>query len=196
MTCEKAFSIIAQTSNRNKSLFDEISKPILCSDRSEHPGHHFFYCSIHWCHIPSGGERLPAIRPAPAGYFIALSSQRVQHRMVYPSFGGGLPAYPNPLQMQFSFQQLFTFFVNPYIAILVSSLVYIIAGFWVTFLLLRDVLELKPLSAILGASFFIANGFFIERLVVGHADKITFPLIVIPVFALFYRKSRPGSLEY
>lgn len=26
-----------------------------------------------------------------------------------PSFGGGLPAYPNPLQMQFSLQQLFTF---------------------------------------------------------------------------------------
>jgi len=105
-----------------------------------------------------------------------------------PSFGGGLPAYPNPLQMQFSFQQLFTFFVNPYIAILVSSLVYIIAGFWVTFLLLRDVLEFRPFSAILGAGFFVANGFFIERLVVGHADKITFPLIVIPVFALFYRK--------
>jgi hypothetical protein len=105
-----------------------------------------------------------------------------------PSFGGGLPAYPNPLQMQFSLQQLFTFFANPWIAILATSAVYIVVGFWVTFLLLRDVLELKPFSAILGASFFVANGFFIERLVVGHADKITFPLIVIPIFALFYRK--------
>ena len=105
-----------------------------------------------------------------------------------PSFGGGLPAYPNPLQMQFSFQQLFTFFVNPFIAILATGAVYIIVGFWVTFLFLRDVVDLKPLSAILGASFFIANGFFIERLVIGHADKISFPLIVIPVFALFYRK--------
>jgi hypothetical protein len=105
-----------------------------------------------------------------------------------PSFGGGLPAYPNPLQMQFSLQQLFTFFANPWIAILATSAVYIVVGFWVTFLLLRDVLELKPFSAILGASFFVANGFFIERLVVGHADKITFPLIVIPIFGLFYRK--------
>ncbi len=105
-----------------------------------------------------------------------------------PSFGGGLPAYPNPLQMQFSFQQLFTFFANPWIAILASGAVYIALGFWITFLLLRDVLELKPLSSILGAGFFVANGFFIERLVVGHADKITFPLIVIPMFALFYRK--------
>jgi len=105
-----------------------------------------------------------------------------------PSFGGGLPAYPDPLQMQFSLQQLFTFFVNPWIAILASSVIYIIIGFWITFLFLQDVLEYKPLSAILGASFFVASGFFIERVVVGHADKITFPLIVIPVFALLNHK--------
>jgi len=105
-----------------------------------------------------------------------------------PSFGGGLPAYPNPLQMQFSFQQLFTFFAYPYVAILASGALYITVGFWITYLLLCEVLEFKPFSAILGASFFVANGFFIERLVVGHADKITFPLIVIPIFALFYRK--------
>jgi hypothetical protein len=105
-----------------------------------------------------------------------------------PSFGGGLPAYPNPLQMQFSFPQLFTFFVNPWVAILASGVVYIIIGFLVTFLFLRDVLEFKPLSAILGASFFVASGFFIEQMVVGHTDKITFPLIVVPVFALLNRK--------
>ena len=54
-----------------------------------------------------------------------------------PSFGGGLPAYPNPLQMQFSIPQLFTFFVNPWVAILASSVIYIIIGFWGTFLFLR-----------------------------------------------------------
>ena len=105
-----------------------------------------------------------------------------------PSFGGGLPAYPNPLQMQFSIQQLFTFFFNPWIAILASIVVYIAIGFGVTFLFLRDVLEFKPLAAILGASFFVASGFFIEQAVVGHADKITFPLIVVPVFALLNHK--------
>ncbi len=105
-----------------------------------------------------------------------------------PSFGAGLPAYPNPLQMQFSFPQFFTFIVNPWVAILMSGVVYIIIGFLVTFLFLRDILEFKPLSAILGASFFVANGFFIEQMVVGHADKITFPLIVIPVYALLNRK--------
>lgn len=105
-----------------------------------------------------------------------------------PSFGGGLPAYPNPLQMQFSLQMLLTFFTNPYLAILWSSAIYIIVGFGVTFLFIRDVLEFKPLSAILGASFFVANGFFIERVVVGHVNNMTFPLIIVPLFALFHRK--------
>jgi hypothetical protein len=105
-----------------------------------------------------------------------------------PSFGGGLPSYPNPLQMQFSLPQVFTFFVNPWIAILASSVIYIAIGFWVTFILLRDSLEFTPFSAILGANFFVASGFFIERLIVGHVDKITFPLIVIPLYAIFNRK--------
>ncbi len=105
-----------------------------------------------------------------------------------PSFGGGLPAYPNPLQMQFSIQQFLTFFTNPWVAILISSAIYLMVGFWVAFLLIRDVFEFSPFSAILGACFFVANGFVIERLVVGHADKITFPLIVVPIYALLNRK--------
>ncbi|MFH1524534.1 MAG: hypothetical protein ABIF04_06185 [Chloroflexota bacterium] len=105
-----------------------------------------------------------------------------------PNFGGGLPAYPNPLQMQFSLTQLIAWFFNPWVAILASAAVYIAVGFLVTFLLLRDVLEFKPFPAILGASFFVANGFVIERVVVGHADKITFPLIAIPIFALLNPK--------
>lgn len=105
-----------------------------------------------------------------------------------PSFGGGLPAYPNPLQMQFSFQQLFTFFFNPWIAILITCVIYIVAGFGVAFLLLRDVLDIHPLAAILGAGFFVACGFFFERMIAGHTDKITYPLIVVPIYAIFNRK--------
>ena len=101
-----------------------------------------------------------------------------------PSFGGGLPAYPNPLQMQFSLTQLLTWFTNPWNAVVVSSVVYAVIGFLVTFYFLRDVLGLKPLSAILGSVFFIGNGFFIERVVIGHVNFITFPLIIVPIYAL------------
>jgi hypothetical protein len=105
-----------------------------------------------------------------------------------PNFGGGLPAYPNPLQMQFSLPQLVTWFVNPYAAVFISTGIYIAIGFIVTFLFLGKVLELKPLAAILGADFFLINGFLIERVVVGHVNFLTFPLIIIPVYALLNPK--------
>ena len=108
-----------------------------------------------------------------------------------PSFGGGLPAYPNPLQMQFSLPQLITWFFNPWVAVMASTIIYLVIGFIVTFLFLQDVLEFNSFSAILGANFFIGSGFFIERVIVGHVDKISLPLIVIPVFAFYSRKLPP-----
>lgn len=102
-----------------------------------------------------------------------------------PSFGAGLPAYPNPLQMQFSIPQLFTWFTDPWTAVILSSLLFVTIGFWLFFLFLHDTLGFTPLSSILGAIFFSANGFIIERLAIGHVNFITFPLIIIPLYALF-----------
>ena len=106
-----------------------------------------------------------------------------------PSFGGGLPAYPNPLQTQFSLPQLFTFFVNPWIAILASSVIYIIIGFldhistycgmfWNSSLYQQSWGRISWLRAV----------FLLNNWSSGHADKITFPLIVVPVYALLNRK--------
>jgi len=76
--------------------------------------------------------------------------------------------------MQFSFQQLFTFFANPWIAILATGCGLYYCWILGYILLLRDVLELKPFSAILGAGFFVANGFFIERWLLGTQIKSPF----------------------
>lgn len=108
-----------------------------------------------------------------------------------PNFGGGLPAYPNPLQLQFSLPQLVTWFINPYAAVFVTLAIYVAIGFTVTYLFLRNLLELNPLSAILGADFFLINGFLIEQVVVGHVNFITFPLIIIPIYAILNPKP-PG----
>jgi hypothetical protein len=105
-----------------------------------------------------------------------------------PNFGGGLPAYPNPAQLQFSLPQLVTWFINPYPAILVSTAIYVAVGFLVTYLFLSKIIELRPLSAVLGANFFLINGFLIERVAIGHVNFMTFPLIIIPVYAIFHPK--------
>jgi hypothetical protein len=105
-----------------------------------------------------------------------------------PNFGGGLPAYPNPLQMQFSLPQFITWFFNPYIAVFISTGIYIFIGFITTYLFLVNTIQLKPLSAILGADFFLINGFMIERVAVGHVNFLTFPLIIVPIYAMLNPK--------
>ena len=42
-----------------------------------------------------------------------------------PSFGSGLPAYPNPQHMQYSLPQILLAVVNPWLAILVSMAVFL-----------------------------------------------------------------------
>jgi hypothetical protein len=105
-----------------------------------------------------------------------------------PSFGGGLPAYANPLQLQFSLTQLLTWFTDPWKAVLISAIAYALIGFVFTYYFLHNILDLGPLPSILGAVFFIGNGFFIERVVVGHVNFITFPLIIVPVYSLLNPK--------
>jgi len=105
-----------------------------------------------------------------------------------PSFGGGLPAYANPLQAQFSLPQLLTWFMDPWKAILFSSIIFAILGFLALYNFLNKSLDCSPLASILGGAVFILNGFFIERVVIGHVNFISFPLISIILFALFNQK--------
>jgi hypothetical protein len=108
-----------------------------------------------------------------------------------PSFGGGLPAYANPLQAQFSLPQFLLFIVDPLNAVLFSSVVYAFLGFIALYIFLNDGLQISKFASILGGLFFIANGFFIERVVIGHVNFITFPLISIYLLAFFHPKLPP-----
>jgi hypothetical protein len=105
-----------------------------------------------------------------------------------PSFGGGLPAYANPLQAQFSLPQLLTWFIDPFNAVLLSSVIYAFLGFLGVFFFLKGALSLSRWASILGGMLFIGNGFFIERVVIGHVNFITFPLISVYVLAFLHPK--------
>ncbi len=96
-----------------------------------------------------------------------------------PSFAGGRPVYSNPQDFQFSLPQLLMWLVNPWIAILVSLLVFTIIGFIATYYFLKRLLGLGALASILGAVFFIANGFYFEHAAVGHITFQEFPLFAV-----------------
>jgi hypothetical protein len=102
-----------------------------------------------------------------------------------PSFGGGLPAFPNPQQIQFSLPQFLLNFMNPWNAILTSLVTFAIIGYWGFYKFGHKVLKLHWISSALGAFFFIANGFYFSKAKVGQVGYQTFPLLAIIIYVLF-----------
>ncbi len=101
-----------------------------------------------------------------------------------PSFGGGIPAFPNPNNGQFSLVVLLAVFMPPWQAVILSTVIYICVGFIACSYFLRHTLKFHWTASILGAVFFSANGFMMERVAAGHLGYFTFPLLVIFLIAL------------
>ena len=100
-----------------------------------------------------------------------------------PSWGGGLPAYPNPEQIQFSLSQFLAYMFNPWTAVVLSSIIFILIGYFATYFFVTHTLGWRWQAGVLGALFFIVNGFYIEHMIVGHIGFQLFPLL--PVISLF-----------
>jgi hypothetical protein len=101
-----------------------------------------------------------------------------------PTFGGGVPAFPDPNNGQFSLLALLPLLVNPWQSVIVSSIFYIAVGGIACYYLFNRVLKLNWTSSILGMIFFLANGFLMQRIAVGHLGYQTFPVIAILVITL------------
>jgi hypothetical protein len=102
-----------------------------------------------------------------------------------PSFGGGLPSFPNPQQIQFSLSELLTLLMNPWSATIVATICFALIGYFSMYYFLSHSLSLRWQTGILSGLFFTLNGFYIERMAVGHLGYQTFPVIVILMVTLF-----------
>ncbi len=101
-----------------------------------------------------------------------------------PSFIAGRPVFPNPQDLQYSLPQFLLWLVNPWTAMLASIVVFITVGFVASYYFLKKLLGLGSFASILGAVFFIANGFFFEHMAAGHVTFqafTLFPVIMIVV---------------
>lgn len=105
-----------------------------------------------------------------------------------PSFGGGLPSYPNPQQIQFSLPQLLTLFIDPWVASITSIGIFILVGMAGTFTLARKILKLDPWSSALAASFFVVNGFYLQHMGIGHLTFMAFPLLPFVIIGLLRKE--------
>ena len=105
-----------------------------------------------------------------------------------PTFGGGLPAFPNPNHMQFSLPGLLTVFLPPWPAMMLSVVIYVSAGFLAAYYFLYRTLNLHWTAAVLGAFFFSANGFVITRMATGQLGYFSFPLLPLLLILLLDKK--------
>ncbi len=104
------------------------------------------------------------------------------------NFGAGTPAYPNPQYVQYSLPQVLLFVVNPWTALMLSLITYSATGFICYFLFLREEMDLIASASALGASFILANGFFIEHALVGHVGFQHFHLLGAILFLVFTKR--------
>jgi hypothetical protein len=108
-----------------------------------------------------------------------------------PSFGGGLPAFPNPQHVQYSALQAAAYFMNPWTAVLATTAIVSALGCVALWRTLRRTLGLDARAAALAVTCFAGNGFLIEHMIVGHIGFQLFPLSAVMFDALTDRRRRP-----
>jgi hypothetical protein len=110
-----------------------------------------------------------------------------------PSFAGGRPVFPNPQDLQFSLPQFLLWIANPWWAVFGSMLIYVMIGFIATYYFLKRFLGLHPFASILGAVFFIANGFYFNHMAAGHITFQAFTLFPV-IMIIIVHPRLPGWL--
>ncbi len=100
-----------------------------------------------------------------------------------PSFGGGLPKFPNPQSMYYSIPQLLCFYLNPMSAVMITIVLFGAIGFYSFYVLLRRIFYMNRYVAFLGSVLFLFNGFYTVRMIVGHLTYHSFMLL--PLFAYY-----------
>jgi len=87
-----------------------------------------------------------------------------------PTFGGGLPVFPNPQDLQFSLPQLFTWLFDPFVAVVATTVVMVLASAWALHRLACRVLGWEEAAACLFAVVASTGGFVTTRMAVGHVS--------------------------
>jgi hypothetical protein len=104
-----------------------------------------------------------------------------------PSFGGGLPAFPNAQHLEFSLLQALLYVTSPWVAVLLTTAIVSAVGYAALYRFLSETLGLERIASTLGAAFFVGNGFYIEHMIVGHVGFQLFPLGAVILYALTNR---------
>jgi hypothetical protein len=114
-----------------------------------------------------------------------------------PSQCGGFPYFPDPNVAYLSIPQLLVFFVPPMQAVQITFALFALAGLLGSYLMMRAGFRSSRITAVVAAGFFLFNGFFAYRMLIGHLTFHAFMLVPLTIAALLSastgnRASRAG----
>jgi hypothetical protein len=114
-----------------------------------------------------------------------------------PSQCGGFPYFPDPNVAYLSIPQLLVVLVPPMRAVQITFALFALAGLLGSYLLMRAGFRSSRTAAVVAAGFFLFNGFFAYRMLIGHLTFHAFMLVPLMIAALLsattdHRVSRAG----
>jgi hypothetical protein len=136
-----------------------------------------------------GGDFALALPTLLNGYFWFKNNSIFDVPWFTPAFCGGQPYFADVQSIYYSVPQLFTLFADPLTSVYLSILLFASIGFWSMYVLLRQLFCLGANTAFLGATLFMFNSFYIQRMIAGHLGYQGFMLIPLLAFFLL----RPAS---
>ena len=125
------------------------------------------------------------------GYFWYLENGLWEVPWFTPSFCGGIPVFANPQTPYYSIPQLITLWVDPLRSIQLTLFVLSALAFWGTYALARQAFDVSVAAALVAATIFMFNGFFVTRIVTGHLTYHAFALL--PWLAWFCLRPDSGK---
>lgn len=102
------------------------------------------------------------------GYYWFLGNGVFKIPWFSPAFCGGLPQFANPQNMFYSVPQFLTFAVGPLFGVFITVVIFGWLGYIGLYLLLRNIFTINRSASALAATLFLMNGFFFNRMVIGH----------------------------
>ena len=151
----------------------------------------YFFINLNY---PLVGHDYRLAIPSMLDTIIHFQTNGLSIQWYTPSFGGGIPAYPNPNNGQFSILEILPLWMTPWQAVFISTVIYISLGFFASYQFFYKIISLNWTSSLLGAVFFSANGFMMERMAAGHLGYQPFPLLAI-ILLLLLENTFPVSIS-
>jgi len=108
-----------------------------------------------------------------------------------PSLCGGIPFFADPQNSYFSFPQLLSFFLDPFLASRLTILFFYFLGYWGCLYFFKARMKVSLALAHLGGLLFIFNGFSFSHLFVGHLTHHSY--LLIPWFLYFFFSPFPAE---